>query len=250
MTVDLANVRLLIASPAYNGVSNNYFHATHKLRSALNKDGVFSKFITVPGVPVDAARDTIGNGFLALSRTSDGFSHCLMVDSDIGWEVDTVYKMIRRNVDFAAAAAPLRRVNWGAVDRAAKQGKTAPEKHAAIFTANLIEEGGVKKMKLDEHGFMPIEETGGAFLLLKPAVFAAIHAANPQLVYKRIDGMEECQFFRPDIIDGRRCGEDIAFQKRWRKTGGQIHLLVDAPLTHEGPFTFSGNYRDMTSLGQ
>jgi len=48
--------------------------------------------------------------------------------------------------------------------------------------------------------------------------------------------------------DGERKGEDIAFCKRWRKTGGDIWLLVDAPLTHEGPYTFSGSYRDLTTL--
>ena len=42
-------------------------------------------------------------------------------------------------------------------------------------------------------------------------------------------------FFQPAVFDGERKGEDIAFCKRWRKTGGDIWLLVDAPLSHEGP---------------
>jgi len=55
-------------------------------------------------------------------------------------------------------------------------------------------------------------------------------------------------YFQPAVFDGERKGEDIAFCKRWRKTGGDIWLLVDAPLTHEGPYTFSGSYRDLTTL--
>jgi hypothetical protein len=246
MSTDLSTVRLLVASPAYNGVSNNYFHSCQKLRTALNNANVFSQFVTVPNVPVDAARDAIGNEFLRLSRTPKGFSHLLMSDNDIGSEVDTVFRMIARDVDFAAAAAPLRRLNWAAVARAAAEGKKNPERFAATFAVNLLD----NKLSLDQHGFARIEDTGGAFLLLRPRVFEVIREKNPHLVHHRPDGSEETMFFRPDVIDDRRCGEDVAFQRRWRKAGGDIWLIVDAPLTHEGPHTFTGNYRDLTSLGQ
>jgi hypothetical protein len=172
--------------------------------------------------------------------TTTPFTHLLMVDSDIGWEPDTVLNMIARDADFVAAAPPLRRFDWKAVDKAAAEGRPNVSKLAALYAVKPLVGG---KLTVGTDGFAPIEQVGGAFLLLRPRVFEAIRSAYPELGHR-----EGTMFFQPAVFEGERKGEDIAFCRRWRKTGGDIWLLVDAPLTHEGPYTFSGNYRDLTTL--
>ena len=39
-------------------------------------------------------------------------------------------------------------------------------------------------------------------------------------------------------------GEDMSFCQRWRDLGGDIWLLADAPLGHEGPMYIDGNYAE------
>jgi len=240
VSTNLAAVRLLIATPAYHGVSNNYFHATHKFRKVMNTLELKGSFVTAPGMPVDAARDFIGNAFISSQASATPFTHLLMADSDIGFEPDTVLRMIARDADFVAAAPPLRRFDWKAVEKAAAEGRADASKLAALYAVKPLQGG---KLSVDADGFAPIEHVGGAFLLLRPRVFTAISDAYPDLRHR-----EGWMYFQPAVFDGERKGEDIAFCKRWRKTGGDIWLLVDAPLTHEGPYTFSGSYRDLTTL--
>jgi hypothetical protein len=240
MSVDLSAVRLLIATPAYNGVSNNYFHATHALRTTLNKVGVVGTFVTAPSMPVDAARDFIGNAFLARTKSKDPFTHLLMCDSDIGFPASAVLQMIERDVDFVAAAPPLRRYDWKALAKAHVASSPNVERLANMYAVKLLDE----KLAVDNRGFARIEQAGGAFMLLRPRVFEAIGEAHPELRHE-----QGVMFFQPAVINGARTGEDIAFCRRWRKTGGDIWLLVDVQLSHEGPHTFEGSYSDLTTLG-
>ncbi len=245
MSVDLSSVRLLIATPAYNGVSNNYFHATHALRTTLNKVGIFGQFVTAPSMPVDAARDFIGNAFLARTASKEPFTHLLMCDSDIGFPASAVLRMIERDVDFAAAAPPLRRYDW----RGAEKALALPQGGASQNIERLASMYAVKqldgRLEVDNRGFARIDQVGGAFLLLRPRVFETIRDAHPELGHK-----QGVMFFQPAVIDGERKGEDIAFCRRWRKSGGDIWLLVDVQLSHEGPHTFEGSYSDLTTLGK
>jgi len=243
MSVDLSAVRLLIATPAYNGVSNNYFHSTHALRTVLNKLGIVGQFFNAPSMPVDAARDLIGNAFLAKSTSSEPFTHLLMCDSDIGFPASAVLRMIERDVDFVAAAPPLRRYDWKSAEKALAQPRTdvsrSVEQLAGMYAVKLLD----NKLQVDNRGFARIEQVGGAFMLLRPHVFETIRDAHPELRHK-----QGVMFFQPAVIDGERKGEDIAFCQRWRRTGGDIWLLVDVQLSHEGPHTFEGSYGDLTTL--
>jgi hypothetical protein len=244
MSVDLSAVRLLVATPAYNGVSNNYFHATHALRGTLNKLGIYGQFVTAPGMPVDAARDFIGNAFLSRAASKEPFTHVLMCDSDIGFPASAVLRMIERDVDFVTAAPPLRRYDWKGAEKALAQPRNGAslsiERLASLYAVKLLGD----TLSVDNRGFARIDQVGGAFMLLRPRVFEAIRDAHPELRHK--GGV---MFFQPAVMDGERKGEDVAFCRRWRATGGDIWLLVDVPLTHEGPHTFEGSYADLTTLG-
>ena len=238
MSVDLNGIRLLIATPAYHGVSNNYFHATHALRTTLNRLGIFGQFVTAPGMPVDAARDYISNAFVAMSMSKEPFTHLLMCDSDIGFPASAVLRMIERDVDFAAAAPPLRRYDWRGAEKAVAAGATGHvERLASMYAVKLLDDA----LSVDNRGFARIRQVGGAFMLLRPNVFKAIRDAYPELAHK-----QGAMYFQPAVMDAERQGEDAAFCKRWRKTGGDIWLLVDVQLSHEGPHTFEGSYADLT----
>jgi hypothetical protein len=241
MSVDLNAVRLLVATPAYNGVSNNYFHSTHKLRTAIKNAGIEGNFMTAPGMPVDAARDLIGNAFLAQQKGKNPFTHLLMADSDIGFPPDIVLRMIERDVDFAAAAPPLRRFDWKAAEKALSQGASSASLQRLVNLYAVKPLGG--KLLVDDRGFARAEQVGGAFLLLRPRVFEVIRDAHPELQHS-----QGTMFFQPAVFDGERKGEDIAFCQRWRRAHGDIWVLLDAPMSHEGPYTFEGSYSDLTTI--
>jgi len=72
-------------------------------------------------------------------------------------------------------------------------------------------------------------------------VFEKMAAAHPELRY-RSAGHDVVSYFEGGIDDGERLGEDRMFCRRWRKLGGDIHLLVRAAMSHTGPYTFSGDF--------
>jgi hypothetical protein len=232
------------------------------------------------GAPVDQARDSLAAAYLAARHDGQMYSHCLMVDANIGFGVETVKRLLEADEDFAVAAAPLRETR---TDKVAEKGD---EKFAATFslqyTRETLETGKPKIVRKGEADFMEIDHLGVAMACVRKNVFTKIWDAYPELRHK--DG---CRYFRPGEFDaeGRSyaqrqravlervrkelalgvtpelagavedalaidpaeflsCGEDVSFCKRWTGVGGKIWLLIDAPLVHEGHGYWAGNVAD------
>ena len=241
-------MKLLVASPAYDGVKNNFFHSALALKNALNKEGIPATFITAPGMPVDAARDVIANGF---RRMRAAYDRLLMIDNDMGYQPGTVLEMLASDHDFCVAAPPLRRTRVDLALEAAASGRSDPARFASEFAMEPLAGDRERKAVTLVGGFQQVEHAGSAFMLLSQKVFDAIADANPKLGYRAADGALEHTFFHRRLVEGYPGGprgEDVSFSRYWRDAGGQIWLLVDAALTHEGPCTFSGNYAKITGL--
>ena len=183
-------------------------------------------------------------------RRSKQFTHVLMSDNDIGTPAWTVLRMLERQVDFAVAAPPLRRLRLDMALEAFKAGAPKPERFAYEYAMELLPEDKARgKVSVDDRGFMRVERAGSAFMLLSRAVFEKIADAHPELCYEADDGFRECMFFQRRIVEGKPRGEDVSFCMHWRALGGSIWLLIDAHMTHQGPYTFEGNYMGITGLG-
>ena len=98
-------MKLILSSPLGTGQCTSH----HKIATALTgihclKHGVGFEMQDVIGCsPIEAARAIQLARFMA----SDG-SHILMVDYDIGWQPETVIRLLKSGKHFVGAAYPLR----------------------------------------------------------------------------------------------------------------------------------------------
>jgi len=213
--------RLLIVSPSYAGFSPGFLTSMLSTSEALRARKLSFGFHCMYHAEIALARAFLVHEFRMHEFTRGPWTHMLMVDSDIGWQPETLVQMLDRNVDFIVAAPPQKKL----------------EPSFAVFPEMPF---GVAIDEIEVDGTIQVLAAGIAFALIRHTVIERLTVAHPEL--RCSDG--RYALFDPIIAAGRRMSEDISFCFRWRALGGQIWLLKDAPLQHHGPFTFAGNYAD------
>ena len=99
---------------------------------------------------------------------------------------------------------------------------------------------------VERNGFYRATRTGTGLMLIKREVFETLKAAYPDLyrpaagTYYEHQGLRHVlQCFDPAYDDnGVAVGEDVAFCRRWRATGGELWVVFDETVGHVGPFVF------------
>lgn len=217
----------MIGTPAYAGLSPGYVTSLVSLTSTLSARGISARihFVTSNAI-IELARAEIVAAFLASDCT-----HLLMVDSDITFPADLVRRMLMRRVDFIAAAAPKRALQWEAVADAARKGEPL-DAAGATFAVGFAS----PKLEVTD-GTTRVEGVGTAFMLVTRACLERVVSAHPELALSSGGGA----IFHPMVEGGKFVGEDIAFCRRWRALGGDIWLMLDAELAHAGSFEYRGN---------
>lgn len=229
----LSHIKLQIATPVGDyRLDLDFVTSLYETATTLEHFGCKTDFAKLPGCSdLPAARSKIVGNFYR----SD-FTHLLMVDSDMGWKVGDVIRMINYNVDFIAAAG-VKKI-------------TGPSE---FCLNNCDDAGNTKPMLVSGNGTLEVTEIGAAFVLISK------NCANQMMDYYRAEleyeiiGPElpngkqmEVDLFAPFIIPGtkRRLPEDYAFMNRYRKIGGKIVVLPDVELTHAGRFSWKGKFSD------
>lgn len=271
---------ILLCTPVRGGLAPGHAQSVEALRAWCTAEGIPFDVRRIAEAPVDAARDLLAAAFLAATH-GDGlpFTRCLMVDAGVGFELETAQKLIAANVDFAAAAVPLRTTR---TDRVAERGE---ERFAADFAVALDSDatarGTVRIIDKNGASFMCVEAIGAALICFSRDVLTRMFGAYPELQHK--DGF---RYFAPTLLNDRgrsyihmlregllamrdgphsrlfvdqllaynpndydACGEDVSFCKRWRalhtpESPAEIWMLANAPLLHEGHGYFRGNIAD------
>lgn len=232
--------RLLVLSPAYANFSSYYIDSLLHVRRQCEENGIHFHWQAVEGVScIVAARNKLAHVFCA----SD-YTHLLMIDSDIGYPASIVQSMLARDVPFCAAAPPLRGLRHDLFGNAFKAGVDNPERYLAKFCVEVTQaQRDARRLIVDDQGFIEVERVGGAFMLIRREVFSTLAEKYPELEFIDPDDRSTSYgFFDRLTVEKRSHGEDYSFCIRARQAGFKIHLLVDASMTHSGPYVFKGNY--------
>jgi len=245
---------LMFGTPVYGGLTPDYVLSLIETRAALRDAGIFSYVEFIRGIAlVSYARNELAAAFRrSRGTTGPQPNRLLMIDADIGWKKETVFKLLERSKrrDFVGAAPPHRRFNGKLVAEKALQGVREPERFGQDYAVRMTDEDRARGKAGGGDGFIRLAAVGSAFLMLTPSVFDRIQEkAGDSLKYTSPEGHEAHAFFDPFIRDGQSLGEDGAFCQRWKDAGGDIELLVDAPMTHEGPVRVAGNLADLMYEG-
>ncbi|WP_422060318.1 hypothetical protein [Sphingopyxis sp.] len=256
----LANCRLMVATPIYEGAQGTYVRAALALALRAQAMGVPVRFEFILYQPsITRARNVLAAMFLASDCT-----HMLFVDADIDFSPDDIFSLIKAmdanpEVGVLGSAYPRRMINWHNVVRAVEAGlvKDNPAdlaRYAGEFALHFLHPN--QSFKLTE--LVELSRLGTAMMLIRRDVLERLRDALPDLVFRpdpaerQTHGIGEIEaaFFCPMIEAESQAllSDDYAFCRRVRDAGFRIWLAPWVRTTHAGPTVFSGSLAETAQL--
>lgn len=236
----------LFATPCYGGVVTQAFcNSVVALEHACSELGISHAFNIGGGDSlVTRARNTMVAEFLA----AEDLTHLMWIDADIGFDAESVFRLLLSDFDVAAGVYPLKRHDWP--EAGLPKGMTREEFEYAYSGFPVATPPGA--VPIDPDGFMEAYYAPTGFMLIKRDVLVKMMGFYPELRYNpgKIFGQETSEEHLPffyrffDVLaepdNGEYLSEDYAFCKRWADMGGKVHIDVNTPLTHQGIFAYKG----------
>ncbi len=248
---DLKNIYPLVVTPSHDG---KYFH--NYLLSLLN----FQHVAMNVGMPlqiylsqgeslVTRARNNAVADFLANKE----WTHLFWIDSDIGFDVESAFRLLRSDYEVAAGVYPLKREIWPAEGLPEKMTEYDFINHYQRYTVNASVPKNKRKkeinLSVNQDGFMEMAEAPTGFMVIKRSVFEKMMEKYPELQYVSDSYGHESQglhyrFFDVMVhpVTKRYLSEDYGFCYLWEQMGGKIYIDARSTLTHQGSKLYKGNF--------
>ncbi len=204
--------RLFIATPTYTGqfVYETSFSILHSV-PILWKAGVEVMTQGLEGLCyIDSARNEMVQNFLETDATD-----LLFIDSDVGFEPQTLVKLAKATRPVVAAIYPFKQDDEG---------------YPVQFVNGTHE--------LGDEGLIEAKVVPTGLLRINRRVFVELGKTVHR--YQGKSGREMSAFFQTAIRE-KYYGEDVEFCRLWREAGGKIRVLPDEDMTHTGAKTWMGN---------
>jgi hypothetical protein len=172
----------------------------------------------------------------------------MFIDADIGFDGNAVAQLMAADKDIVCGIYPKKEVDWVAVERAAKEGKTNLKDYSGAFVLNFAHELG-QELHTDPSGCVEVRHGGTGFMLIKRKVFDNLADKVPTYrpsTVKDANGnylKPEVKEFFATSIDESGCllSEDYHFCELHRKNGGKIHANPFVKLEHVGTYVYGGD---------
>jgi hypothetical protein len=244
-------MNIFIAIPCYGGnISNLTFHSLFNIIKPLNDLG---HNLTIRTLPTESLISRGRNKFVTMfldDKKFDG-THLLFIDSDIGFTLENILRVIEFNREVVTCTYPVKGFYWQQLLDRIKENTNIDEKtmrdYLLQFNVNLYPNTEFK------NNFGKVKESATGFMLIKREVFTTIMDKFPHLKYKPDlrTGIEESDnaydFFPVGIYkekDGvnRFLSEDYYFCRLWEECGGEIWTDLSTPITHLGSTEYHGMF--------
>lgn len=227
---DFDGMRLAICTPQPGHVAAIYLKSMVETSCALTHMRVpFTVFI-----PTGAIIDKIRNLGVkeAMSHTA-GFTHILFIDSDQGWQVGDLLRLLLKALRTGKELLAYASVK-----------KTEISDWAVNFLGN---NGGGE---IVEDGTIEVEGVGTGFMLIARTAIEKMFQAYPELAVRNPSHENSSVFVHhpndyalfQTVLDksGRYVGEDLTFCHRWRDIGGSVWVDPTGDLQHVGAKVYRG----------
>jgi hypothetical protein len=239
------NPTVMIATPMYGGMCTGQFMAgVIQTINTLQTAGIQTYFVQLGNESlITRARNELTRIFL-----EHNLEYLMFIDSDIGFNGEAVLSLIKADKDIACGIYPKKEVDWVAVERAAKEGKTNLQDYSGSFALNFDATIG-QELNADATGCVEVRHGATGFMLIKRHVFEQLSDKVPTYrpsTIKDVNGNylkpETKEFFATSIDEsGCLLSEDYHFCEIWRKHGGKIHANPSIKLQHVGTYIYSGD---------
>lgn len=160
-------------------------------------------------------------------------THLLFIDSDIIFEPEDVFTLLKANKEVVAGIYPKKYITWERL-------KNNPDAERVDFPI-----GG--QIRMTEDNFLELDYLPTGFLLISKTAIEKIITAHPELKYKNdIDGYMSAgdnfyDLFKVGIRNGIYESEDWGFCSLWKGIGGQVLIHPEINVKHVGWHEYSGN---------
>jgi len=256
--VESKDINLLIATPAYGGVTHvPYNRALRKLEFKLFKYGI-RHYIgeTTSESLIPRARNGFANT-VAFDKDAEGreFTHLLFIDADIYFNADNIVQMLGFNKDICALPYACKDINWHKVAEAVRKG--VPEEHLHRMGSRPIINTNGTALSFDTTKPVQIPQLGTGCLLIKRHVLLKM-AEEEDRRYNLMEGEKNYgartwayDFFRIGVNPETRFydSEDYRFCLDARRLGFETWLLPWAVTAHVGSMSFMMDIQGQAQYG-
>jgi hypothetical protein len=223
----LKTTRVHICMPCYGGnLTEACFMSYIKWANTCRQLGIEWTVETMTNESlISRARNTLTAKFLA----TEGSTHLMFIDADIGWEPWHLLLLLNQRQDVIGGLYPM---------------KSLPVK----WCVNGIpgQEGG----QPDNPNLVEVTKTGTGFLLIKREVFEKLNGHPATKPFTNDIGLDPAlnvhmkTYFDTAVREGRYYSEDWTFCENWRDLGGQVFIDKRILLKHVGTYVFDAQTQD------
>ena len=230
----LRTTRVHICMPCYGGMlTEQTFMSFVKWANTCRQLGIDWTVETMTNESlISRARNTLSAKFLH----TEGSTHLMFIDADIGWEPWHLLALLNADKDVVGGLYPM---------------KSLPVKWCVNGIPGQVED--------PESSLIEVTKTGTGFLLIKRDVFDKLNAHPAVRPFTNDIGLDPAlnqymkTYFDTAVREGRYYSEDWTFCENWRDLGGQVWVDKRVLLRHTGTYTFDGNaqeqvYRDLKAI--
>lgn len=223
--VDPAKNKYMFATPFYElkGYSPYIRSIFQTVYALARRTSVEFEYIERSGDSyVWRARNMLADTFMR----SD-YSHLFFIDSDHGWDLEAIMRMLKADVEVVGATYPMKN-GW--------------EQYAGtVYT----DEKGIPELD-HETGLIRAHSVPTGFMKIKRSVFEKMKKAYPHSWYFDTDenGITRkfYDYFGHLTTNHVKMGEDISFCRRWELIGGELWIEPRCNIAHCGQKIWEGNY--------
>jgi len=247
---------ILIATPCFGGLMTHvYVHSLLKLMASRGRRTFSVGLLTsAHDSLITRSRNALVRNFL----DNPTATHLLFIDADIGFEPESVHRLLDLDEEVAAGMYPVKVVDWSRMSAVVRPG----------MTEEMLRESGMHFVGVpctgSEHeqrgGFVTGQYAGTGFMMIKRSAIQRLIAAHPETAYRTthtypmpttegasLYNLFDCMI---DPETGVYLSEDYTFCRRFRKIGGKVWLDTESRLRHVGSMEFQGRaIVEMTKYG-
>ena len=243
-------IKLYVATPVHSDVSIHYMQSVVRLQAECYKNNIEFTLDMMKSSLVTQGRNVCVAHFL-----NTDYTHLLFVDSDILFYPQSIFKMLSKNVEMCSIPYPMKIINW---DKVFDKYKNLPDMDTLQRDTSgnkfpvKIKDSEDDVTMVDEMIELNYAPTG--CMLLQRQVFDKMIKEYPTRTIKQETVTDGQTVITPNLYNffdtfydekaKRYYGEDFAFSKLWRETGGKCHALITEYITHVGEYQYTGRLID------
>ena len=215
----LKTTRVHLCMPCYGGqLTESTFMSYIKWANVARQLGLDWTVETMTNESlISRARNTLTAKFLH----TEGSTHLMFIDADIGWEPWHLLVMLNHDKDVVGGLYPM---------------KSLPVKWCVNGIPDAVQD--------DPSGLIEVTKTGTGFLLIKRDVFSKLNAHPAVKPFINDIGLDPAlnphmkTYFDTAVRENRYYSEDWTFCENWRDIGGRIWVDKRVLLRHSGSYVF------------